>query len=150
MQAAALLGAGVVLFATVTIGLIAHELAHALVLRTLGVPSDIRWFPGRQASVLAGGLTGTWASVTPRQIPEHVPTWGIQLSATAPLALATPLLPLVFGLVQPPLGGGSPYAAALLVGWLACSIPSPQDFSVFWHADRVVKPHRDSSAPPGE
>lgn len=88
MQGTELVGAGILLLGTVAVGLIAHELTHAVVLRTLGVPYDIHWFPGSEASTLAGGLTGTWAAVTPRTIPADVPTWGIQLSATAPLVLA--------------------------------------------------------------
>jgi hypothetical protein len=28
--------------------------------------------------------------------------------------------------------------ASVTVGWLACALPSPQDFSVFWHAERIV------------
>lgn len=145
MQGAELVGAGMVLLATVAVGLIAHELTHAAVLRTLGVPYEIDWFPARDPSgSVAGRIGGTWASVTPRQFPVHVPTWGIQLSATAPLVLAVPLLPVVLGLVQPPVGAGNPYVAASMVGWLACSIPSPQDFSVFWYADSVLEEQRDT------
>lgn len=147
MQGTELVGAGVILLSTVAVGLIAHELTHAVVLRTLGVPYDITWFPGSETSTLAGGLTGTWAAVTPRTIPARVPTWGIQLSAIAPLVLAAPLLPLVIGVVQPPFAVGNPYVAASIVAWLACSIPSPQDFSVFWHADRLRETNRDSAAP---
>jgi len=138
MQSVELAVAGLVLFATVAIGLVAHELTHALVLQTLGVPYEITWFSGDSAP-LAGRLSGTWASVTPKRFPVSMPTWGLQLSATAPLVLAVPLLPVVLGVVELPFAVDTPYAAASVVGWLACSIPSPQDFSVFWHADRILE-----------
>ena len=146
MQGAELVGAGVVLVATIAVGLIAHELTHALVLQTLRVPHKVRWFPGEQESTLTCGLTGTWASVTPERFPNHMPTWGLRLSATAPLALAVPLFLFVSGVGGVP-QVGTPYFTATVVGWLACSIPSPQDFSVFWHAERVIETHRGSASP---
>jgi Zn-dependent protease len=138
MQSVELAVAGLVLFATVAVGLVAHELTHALVLRTLGVPYEITWFSG-DSTPLIGRLSGTWASVRPKRFPVSMPTWGLQLSATAPLVLAVPLLPVVLGVVELPFAVDTPYAAASVVGWLACSIPSPQDFSVFWHADRILE-----------
>jgi hypothetical protein len=145
MQGVELLVAGGVLLGTVMVGLVAHELMHALVLHVLGVPYEIEWFPGRGRSTrLTNRLSGTWASVTPREVPARVPTWGIQLSAVAPALLASPLLLVALGVVPSPLAANNAYATAWTVAWLACSIPSPQDFSVFWHADVVISEYTDS------
>lgn len=139
----ALVGAGIVLLVTTAVGLIAHELAHALLLYSFGVPFEIRWFPREERSTQsAGRLSGTWASVTPREIPPTVPTWRIQMAALAPLALALPLV-LVATTSPLSLSTNNPYAAAVIVAWLACSLPSPQDFSVFWYADTVVTELRE-------
>jgi hypothetical protein len=144
MQGVTLIGTGIVLVGTVAVGLIAHELAHALALYRFGVPFEIRWFPGDGRSRQeAGRLSGTWASVTPSRIPSAVPAWGIQLSALAPLALTLPVVVLAGG-VLPFLSMDNPYVAAMTVAWLACSIPSPQDFSVFWYADAAVAKRRET------
>lgn len=145
MQGLELLGAGIVLVGTVSLGLVAHELTHAMALRVLGVPYDIQWFPDRQqSSRFAGGIRGTWASVTPRYIPARVPTWGIQLSALAPLVLTIPLLLGVSGGLPELRLANSPYFTAMIIAWLACSLPSPQDFSVFWYADVAITEQNDS------
>lgn len=138
-----LVGAGIVLIGTAVVGLIAHELAHALALYSLGVPFEIQWFPCEGHSThSAGRLSGTWASVTPSQIPATVPTWGLQIAALAPLALTLPLLLVAAGSPLP-FSTDNPYIAAITVAWLACSLPSPQDFSVFWHADGALAALRD-------
>ena len=136
MEAAELLGTGVVLLGTVCVGLVAHEFAHAAVLRCLGIPFDVDWLP-TSTSRLDGRTHSALAAVTPTRIPVETPTWGIQLSAVAPLVLATPFLLIVFGIVPDPLAMANPYLAGMTVAWLACSLPSPQDFSVFWHADSL-------------
>ena len=87
MQTLELLGAALALLGTLGLGMVAHELAHALVLSALGVPYDINWFPGRTSDPLDLGLLGALATVTPRRIPRGVPTWGLRLSAVAPLAV---------------------------------------------------------------
>lgn len=145
MEQLALLAAGIVLVGAIAIGVIAHELTHALVLHSFGIPYEIQWFPASdQSNQYSSRLSGTWAVVTPSHIPDGVPIWGIQLSAVAPLLLTLPLLLIVF--VEFPLAPptDNPYFAAVTVAWLACSLPSPQDFSVFWHTDVAVA-HLDDS-----
>lgn len=146
MQGVELLGAGGVLLGTVVVGLVAHELMHALVLHGLGVPYEIEWFPGGgRSDTFTGRLCGTWAAVRPQEIPARVPTWGIKLSALAPALLASPLLLVAVGVVPSPLATNNPYATAWTVAWLACSIPSPQDFSVVWYADVAIREYTESS-----
>lgn len=59
---------------------------------------------------------GTWAAVTPREISQ-VTVLAMGLSAVVPN----------------PLQADSLLLTARTVGWLACPIPRPQDFSMFWH-----------------
>lgn len=141
-----LLGAAFALLATVGLGLVAHELSHAVVLHFFGVPYDIRWFPGRNAaSHFAAGVVGTWATVTPR-VSRGVSVWGLRLSAVAPLVLALPFALVLAGAVPDPLNSGNGLVAAVTVAWLACALPSPQDFSVFWYAGRAVDEYAGRSS----
>ena len=146
MQPETLVGAGIVLVGTIAVGVVAHELAHALTLGSFGVPLDIQWLPDGGQSARGGGqLSGRWAAVTPRRIPRTVPTWGIKLSALAPFLLTLPVLLVVAGFPSPLLTE-NPYVVAVTVGWLACSLPSPQDFSVFWYTESVVAELREDPA----
>lgn len=121
------LGAGGVLFATLLAGMVAHESSHALVLRLFGIGYDFDWLPSHDGPTLSSPL----ATVTPRTRP-HAGSFGVRLAAVAPLALATPILLVLTGLVPDPLASGDPFLAASTVGWTACALPSPQDFAVFW------------------
>lgn len=146
MQTMALFGAGVVLVGTVAVGLVAHELTHALALYSLGVPYEIQWLPGgEQSEGRSRRFSGTLAVVTPSQIPTAVPTRGIQLSALAPLLLTLPLLLVLSGVLPLAPPTDNPYVTALTVAWLGCSLPSPQDFSVFWYAEDAVADLNDAA-----
>jgi len=139
MQGVELFGVGITVLVTVSLGMVAHECTHAAVLHSLGIPYDIDWVPsGETGGILAAGLFGTWATVTPQRIPRGVPTWGLQLSAIAPFALAAPLALVAVGILPDPLAANSPLVAAVTVAWLGCAIPSPQDFSLFWHAGEIA------------
>jgi len=146
MQVIELLGAGVVLALTLGVGTVAHELTHAVALQVLGVEYDVEWLPERDIVGLFGvGVSRNWATVTPRSIPPGVSTRGLRISAIAPLALAIPIAGVLLGVVPDPMHLDNLAAAAMTVGWFACALPSPQDFSLFWHADQVV----DEQAPVG-
>ena len=137
MQTMALAGAGVVLLLTVSVGIVAHELSHAAVLSLLGIRCDIDIGPR--------GVFGTWAAVTPRGTSPETAAWAVRLASVAPLLLAVPFVPVVAGVVPDPLQADSLLLSAWTVGWLACAVPSPQDFSVFWHAERAVAEHLSGS-----
>lgn len=148
MQTTALAGAGIALFLAVGVGVVAHELSHAAVLYLLGVPCDIGIGPERvKTGQLGVNIPGTWATVTPREIPETSPR-ALRLASVAPLALVVPVVTVVAGTGSEPLQATSPLLSAWTVGWLACAIPSPQDFSVFWHAERAVA-ERTAEPPEG-
>jgi hypothetical protein len=146
MQLIELAGVLVVLLGTVAVGTVAHELSHAAVLRYLGVPYDVEWRPERDRADAVGlGMSRTWASVTPRTIPDGVSSRGLRASAIAPLSLA--FLPLLVAGLLPgaPLIADSPYLLAATVAWVGCALPSPQDFSLFWYADRAIEAYADDA-----
>lgn len=134
-----LLAAVTALLLSVAVGLLVHELAHAAALRASGVPCDVEWFPG-SGGLLGGGVAGRWATVTPRAVPEGLAPWRLRVASMMPLVLALPFVAVLAGVVPDPLAtAGLPLKLAL-VGWLACSLPSPQDFSVLFHAERALAP----------
>ncbi len=138
----ALAGAGMVLLLTVGVGIVAHELSHAAVLYLFGIQCDIDIGPERAgSSQFESSVFGTRAAVTPREISPETSAWAMRLSSVAPLVLAVPFVAVVTGVVSDPLQADSLLLTAWTVGWLGCAIPSPQDFSVFWHAERAVADH---------
>ena len=148
MQILALAGAGMVLLLTIGAGIVAHELSHAAVLYILGIHCDIDIGPEQAGtSLFDANVLGPWASVTPREISPGTSAWALRLSSVAPLALAVPFVTVAAGIVPDPLQAGSPLLSAWTVGWLACAIPSPQDFSVFWYAEQAVD---EQTAEPSE
>lgn len=126
-----------VLAAAVGFGTVAHELLHAGCLRAAGVPCEIRR-GGTEGGGLGGALVGALASVHPTRIPEGLAAWQLRVAALSPLALAVPLLAIGAGLVPDPFAGENLLAQLALIGWLACALPSPRDFGLFWHADAVL------------
>ena len=134
--------AGCALALAVAVGLVAHEWAHAAVLRLARVEYSISYFPGRPNGVLAVVTTGPWAAVSPRPTGDE-PPWMLRLAALAPAVLAVP----VFGLgLAGYVTAESPIASAAAIGWLACALPSPQDFSVAFRAHRLLERSRETNA----
>lgn len=135
-----LLWAGVVFVGMLGVGTVAHELTHATVLRALGIPYELEWFPQCEGQAhLNTGLLGAWATVTPQSLDGDVPVWGLKLSAVAPLVLTTPVLLIVLGVLPDPLATGNLVLVSMLLAWLGCALPSPQDFSLFWHAEQLIE-----------
>ena len=142
------IGAGCILALAVVSGLIAHEWSHAIVLRLAAVDYEIRYLPDRSErqrdgwgpnSVVALLRSCPWAAVAPKPTGTE-PAWLFRLAALAPLCLALP----VFGLgIGGYLTADTPIVAAAAIGWLACSIPSPQDFSIVFYAHRLTDPEGD-------
>nr|WP_241431465.1 hypothetical protein [Natrialba hulunbeirensis] len=130
----------------VAVGLLAHEWMHAVVLRVARIDYNLTYFPGSGAG-FAGVLAGRpWAVVHPRP-RGHEPAWILRVAALAPLSLAVPVFAVGAGFVSPvpvPVDIDTTIATAFAIGWLACAIPSPQDFSVAFYAHRALKPVADS------
>lgn len=137
-----LLLAGGALLATLVVGVLAHELSHALVLRWLGVPFEVEWLPDRGGpDPVQAGTFGRWASVTPRSLPPDLSPWGLRVSALAPLALAAPMALILLGVLPDPVQVGNLPLIAATLAWFGCALPSPQDFSLFFHAEEAIAEH---------
>lgn len=139
MNPAELLGAGFVLVAAVTAGTIAHELSHLVALRTWGVSCTLEWFPHSDgAGLFRASISGGWATVRLHGVPRRFSPWRLRAAALTPLLLATPLALVLLGVISDPIHAGNTYLTAALIGWIACALPSPQDFSLCWYAERVI------------
>ena len=135
-----LLSAAGVLVGTLCLGTVVHEYAHAVALRAAGIDCEMRWLVDRDAvGLLRASVLGTWASVTPRGDLSGASIPGLRVAALAPLALVAPFALVVAGVLPDPLATGDPRVVAAAVAWMACALPSPQDFSVVWHADRALE-----------
>lgn len=137
-----LLLAGGALLLTLVVGIVVHECSHAIVLRSLGVPFEVAWLPDRDGPDSVGaGTFGRWASVTPRTLPSDLSPRGLRVAALAPLALATPMALILLGVLPDPTQTGNLPLAAATLAWFGCALPSPQDFSLFWHARQAIEEH---------
>ncbi|ELY80134.1 hypothetical protein [Natrinema pallidum] len=131
--------AGCALVLAVAVGLVAHEWTHAVGLRLARVEYSVSYFPGRADGLVALLTTHPWAAVTPRPTGSE-PPWTLRLAALAPFFLAIP----VFGLAAAGyVTTETPVLAAAAIGWLACALPSPQDFSVAVYAHRLLEQSPD-------
>ncbi len=131
--------AGPTLALAVAVGLVVHEWSHAAVLRLARVEYAVSYLPGRGDGLVALVTTRPWAAVHPRPTGAE-PPWVLRLAALAPALLALP----VFGLaLAGHLTAETPIVTAAAIGWLACALPSPQDFSVAFHAGRLLERSRE-------
>lgn len=131
--------AGTGLLLTVGVGIVAHGLSHAAVLHLLWIQCDIALGPdGAGTSRFGATVPRAWATVTLREASSDTPAYVMRLSAIAPLVLGVSFVTVPVGTVPDPLQADGPLLGAVTIGWLACALPSPQDFSVFWHADRSL------------
>lgn len=122
---------GCALVAGVATGLLAHEWSHAAVLRAADVEYDVEFFPDRGGGLLALLASCPWAQVRPAPASGD-PPWVLRGAALAPASLALPVLAL--GLTGHLTASEWPALSAFAIGWLACAVPSPQDFSVAFYA----------------
>lgn len=133
------IGAGLVLIASVAVGTVAHELSHAFALRAFGIPYGIEWLPAKaNAGLFKVGLSGRLATVTPETTERRLSPWNLRVAAIMPLVLAVPFALALVGVLPSPSPSGNTYLTAAMIGWLACALPSPQDFSLFWYAERAI------------
>lgn len=135
-------GSVLALALAVVVGLVAHEWSHALVLRLAAIDHTISYAPGRGRGIVGLVRSCPWAVVQPQPTGDE-PPWILRVAALAPLILAVPAFGLVAaGYVTDDLSIGT----AAILGWLACSIPSPQDFAVVFHAHTVLEDDHPSEA----
>ncbi|WP_306058305.1 hypothetical protein [Natronococcus wangiae] len=133
---------GGVLALVVAVGLVAHEWSHALVLRLAAIDYTISYAPDRRGGIVGLLRSCPWAVVQPYPTGAE-PAWILRVAALAPLVLAVP----VFGLAATGNATNqSPVIVAAVIGWLACAIPSPQDFAVAFHAHTALKDPTETCA----
>ncbi|WP_338727953.1 hypothetical protein [Haladaptatus sp. DJG-WS-42] len=141
-----LFGAAFALLASGVAGIIAHELSHALALSTLGVSYRIDWAPARDDGLLSMVFFGKLASVTPQAFPATRAPLRLKIASMMPLTLLLPLAGIPLGVLPDPFATGNLTLQVALIGWMACAIPSPQDFSVLWYARCVVRRQKNETA----
>lgn len=128
-----------VLGVAVVLGIVAHELSHALALRAFGIPHAIHWFPDRTGAGSFGtGIRGRWAAVRYHAISSTPRLWKLRIAAMMPFSLAVPFFAVAAGLVPDGFAAGNVYVSAALMALLACAIPSPNDFAIFWHPEESI------------
>lgn len=143
MEPGTAVGVVVALVTVLGVGTVAHEASHALALTAAGVECDVEWLPDRDATgLLRAGAFGTWATVTPRRVPDCASPWQFRVSSMMPLVLVSPFALVLLGALPDPVATGNPYLIAATAAWLACALPSPQDFSLFWYAERALAEER--------
>ena len=136
------------IIAGVSIGLLAHEWAHAGVLHFADVEYTVSVLPNRNRHPLTWPASVPWAVVDPRPTPGTAPL-ALRAAALAPLLLALPPLVLSFAGFVPSMD--APISTGFALGWLACAIPSPRDFSVAFYAHKHTERLRSPlTAPSGE
>ncbi len=146
MSPVELVAAGVVLLVTVALGTVVHEGSHALALRAFGIPYEFSWLPAPADEQTYHGLFGALASVKPLGVRQNSSSWSLRTAAMMPLWMTVPVGLMLAGVLPDPVASGNLVGTAAVVGWLACAIPSPQDFSILWYADRAIRA-RDESLP---
>ncbi|WP_136715331.1 hypothetical protein [Halorientalis salina] len=148
MSTIELFTAGCVLLGTVAIGTVIHELSHAAALRAFGVPYAITWLPGENEGFHNGWPFGALASVSPLPTRRDISPFALRTAAVMPVLMTIPVVLALLGILPDPVASGNVTGTAVVVGWLACALPSPRDFSLVWHAEKAVEETRND--PNGE
>ena len=146
MSPVELVAAGVVLLVTVAIGTVVHEGSHALALQAFGIPYELSWLPAPADGRTYHGLFGALASVKPLEVRQDGSSWPLRTAAMMPLWMTVPVGLMLAGVFPDPVTAGDHVGTAVVIGWLACALPSPRDFSILWYADRAIRA-RDESPP---
>ena len=127
---------GLGLLLSVTVGVLVHELLHVVVLRTAGVRCSVAVRPAGDGSGFQTLVSGSWASVEMESVPTNCSLWRLRAAAMAPLSMLLPVGVYAWfvttGVVTSSLLG-----SMVVIGWMACALPSPADFSIVWHTDEA-------------
>lgn len=142
-----LVSAVAVFFGTLLVGVAVHELSHALVLRVAGVSFTVEVLPGRSDSEsFLWGLVGPLARVRPTRLPSAVSPWHLRTAAVMPFCLAIPFGLVFLGVIPDPFAADNLALELATIAWLACSIPSPRDFSLLWYPERCMAVYGDTAS----
>lgn len=139
-----LVAAALALLGAVALGVVVHEALHLAVLRAAGVRCELQ-LDGSGGHL--AGFGGALAAVRLRSVPAAPLT--LRVASLAPLALLLPVLSIPAGVVPDPFATGNVVAQGAVVGWFACALPSPADFSIAFHAEDLVGGPRDAPSSEG-
>lgn len=124
------------------VGVVVHEFSHAVALRAAGVPCRIEVLPARDdAGGFRSSVLGPLARVTPTHLPGDLPVWRLRVAAMMPFSLAVPVVLFATGVFPVPATVDSLTLELAAIAWVACSLPSPQDFSLLWYPERAMTVH---------
>ncbi|WP_458185619.1 hypothetical protein [Haladaptatus sp. NG-WS-4] len=124
------------LLGNLAVGACLHETLHAGFLRAIGVSCQIEYLPERTSGgVDVDLLGGSWARVTLSEIPRTTSVRGLRLAALSPVLMLTPFAFVALGAAPDPTALGNVPLTLATIGWFATTLPSPQDFVMFWRAD---------------
>lgn len=127
----------IALFGSLFLGIVVHESLHLLVLRRAGVDCSLTVESTRNWRSLQAIVAGRIASVELESIPSSCSPWHLRLAALAPLAMV-PVAGGYVALVGGGLAADTLVGSMVLVGWLACALPSPADFSIVWRPEETI------------
>ncbi|UPV74165.1 hypothetical protein M0R89_16695 [Halorussus limi] len=138
-----LLSVGVVLLATLAVGVCVHELLHVVPLSFTDAEYAVRLLPSDESAAdarrhtawttLQTALTGGLVRVEITHLPRTTPEWVVRGAAVLPLALALPFALVAAGVLPNPVAAGDHLGTVALVALTGCGLPSPADWSVVWH-----------------
>lgn len=131
------------------IGVVAHELSHAIALRAAGVPCRVEVLPTRDGGGFRSSALGPLARVSPTSVPENLQVWRLRVAAMMPLCLVVPVVLIAAGVLPVPSAMDSLALELAAIAWIGCSLPSPQDFSLLWYPERAMAVHRGSASAAG-
>ena len=119
---------------TLIVGVIAHELSHAIALRAFSIRHEIRLLPDRSSPRgLRAVIGGRLASVDLHDVQVDVAPWKLRVAALMPLSLVLPFGLIPLGVLPDPIAIGNLHLALVVIGWMACALPSPADFAIVWN-----------------
>lgn len=88
------------LVGTVVVGVVAHELSHALALRLAGISCTVEVLPDRGgAGQFSAGVGAPLARVRPTRLHDDISPRYLRSAAVMPLCLAFPLALIFFGVI---------------------------------------------------
>lgn len=133
------------LLASLAVGVIVHEYLHLIVLRRAGVNCSLAFASGRDWRGFRALAAGHLASVELESVPETCSARRLRLAGVAPLAMV-PVAGGYVALVQSGLAADTLVGSVVLVGWLACALPSPADFAIVWQPEGTIRQLPGSNA----
>lgn len=138
------LALGLVLLATLAVGISLHELFHLVPLHLADATYTVTVLPSEDApsrttlTALQSALSSGLVRVEVTHVPETTPDWVLRVAALLPFLLALPLALVAAGVLPDPIAADDHVWTAALVGVTACGLPSPADWSVVWHGSDLT------------